>query len=78
MADWKTHAKFDGPIVMIGFGSIGTGTLPLILRHVDFDKADMVIVDPSDAHRHIAEENDVLCFVEVRSGQIASSRVAAA
>ena len=24
------HARFDGPIVMIGFGSIGKGTLPLI------------------------------------------------
>ncbi len=59
MADWKTHATFDGPIVMIGFGSIGPGTLPLILRHIAFDKADMVIVDPSDAHRHIAEENGV-------------------
>lgn len=59
MADWKTHASFDGPIVMVGFGSIGTGTLPLILRHIGFDKADMVIVDPSDAHRHIAEENGV-------------------
>jgi homospermidine synthase len=59
MADWKTHVTFDGPIVMIGFGSIGTGTLPLILRHVDFDKADMVIVDPSDANKHIADENGI-------------------
>ncbi len=59
MADWKTHAKFDGPIVMVGFGSIGTGTLPLILRHIDFDKADMVIVDPSDDHKKIADENGI-------------------
>ncbi|TCT11438.1 homospermidine synthase [Tepidamorphus gemmatus] len=59
MADWKIHATFDGPIVMIGFGSIGTGTLPLILRHIAFDKTDFVIIDPSDAHRHIAEENGV-------------------
>ena len=26
---WPQHARFDGPIVMIGFGSIGKGTLPL-------------------------------------------------
>ena len=29
------HAKISGPIVMIGFGSIGKGTLPLIERHFD-------------------------------------------
>ena len=33
MADWPVHARIDGPIVMIGFGSIGKGTLPLIERH---------------------------------------------
>src|ERR671934_253499 len=30
---WQLHARFDGPIVMIGFGSIGKGTLPLIEHH---------------------------------------------
>src|SRR5215470_19934382 len=30
------HARFDGPIVMIGFGSIGKGTLPLIERQIRF------------------------------------------
>ena len=29
MADWPVHAKIDGPIVMIGFGSIGKGILQL-------------------------------------------------
>ena len=33
MTDWPVHARIDGPIVMIGFGSIGKGTLPLIERH---------------------------------------------
>jgi len=27
---WPLHARFEGPIVMIGFGSIGKGTLPLV------------------------------------------------
>jgi len=26
----QVHAKISGPIVMIGFGSIGKGTLPMI------------------------------------------------
>jgi len=30
------------PIVMIGFGSIGKGTLPLIERHIAFDHSKLV------------------------------------
>ena len=46
--EWPVHAKIDGPIVMIGFGSIGRGTLPLIERHFTFDKARFVVVDPRE------------------------------
>ena len=54
MADWPVYGKIDGPIVMIGFGSIGKGTLPLIERHFDFDKSRMVVVDPDDDVRAAA------------------------
>lgn len=48
MADkkWPVHGTITGPVVMIGFGSIGRGTLPLIERHFDYDKSRMVIIDP--------------------------------
>jgi homospermidine synthase len=49
------HARIDGPLVMVGFGSIGKGTLPLILRHVDVPRERMVIIDPDDTGRAIAE-----------------------
>ena len=39
---WPVHGRIGGPIVMIGFGSIGQGTLPLIERHFDFDKSRFV------------------------------------
>src|SRR5476649_2185170 len=42
------HAKISGPIVMIGFGSIGKGTLPLIERHFDYEKSRFVIIDPHE------------------------------
>src|SRR6202162_5522770 len=42
------HAKISRPIVMIGFGSIGKGTLPLIERHFDYDKSRFVIIDPHE------------------------------
>src|SRR6266700_620722 len=44
----QIHAKISGPIVMIGFGSIGKGTLPLIERHFAYDKSRFVIIDPHE------------------------------
>jgi homospermidine synthase len=42
----QVYARISGPIVMIGFGSIGKGTLPLIDRHFDYEKTRFVIIDP--------------------------------
>ena len=47
MTTWPVHGRISGPIVMIGFGSIGKGTLPLIERHFEFDKSRFVVIDPS-------------------------------
>src|SRR5258708_25343295 len=44
----QIHAKISGPIVMIGFGSIGKGTLPLIERHFEYDKSRLVIIAPHE------------------------------
>jgi homospermidine synthase len=44
---------------MIGFGSIGRGTLPLIERHFKFDKSRMVVIDPSDADRKLVDERGI-------------------
>ncbi|MEX0853442.1 MAG: homospermidine synthase [Bauldia sp.] len=59
MADWPVHARIDGPIVMIGFGSIGKGTLPLIERHFHYDKARFVVIDPDDSDRALLERHGV-------------------
>ncbi|TAK47620.1 MAG: homospermidine synthase [Xanthobacteraceae bacterium] len=56
---WPVHATITGPIVMIGFGSIGKGTLPLIERHFTFDKSRFVIIDPEDADRAVADKHGV-------------------
>ena len=45
MTTWPVYGKIDGPIVMIGFGSIGKGTLPLIERHFGYDKKRLVVID---------------------------------
>ena len=46
MTFWPQHGRISGPIVMIGFGSIGRGVLPLIERHFEFDKSRFVVIDP--------------------------------
>ena len=40
----KVHIEFPGRIVFIGFGSIGQGTLPLVLRHIGIPKERITII----------------------------------
>ena len=59
MPNWPVHARIDGPIVMIGFGSIGKGTLPLIERHFNYDKTRFVVIDPEDKDRKLLDERGI-------------------
>jgi homospermidine synthase len=59
MTDWPVHARIDGPIVMIGFGSIGKGTLPLIERHFTYDPTRLVVIDPDDTDRKILDARGI-------------------
>lgn len=49
------YHHINGPIVMIGFGSIGRGTLPLIERHFTFNKEKVYVIDPDDSYRELVE-----------------------
>ncbi len=53
------YAKIDGPIVMIGYGSIGKGTLPLIERHFTVDRSKITVIDPSEAGRDMLEREGI-------------------
>ena len=59
MANWPVYGEITGPIVMIGFGSIGKGTLPLIERHFKYDKSRFVVIDPEDKDRHLCDERGI-------------------
>jgi homospermidine synthase len=59
MTQWPVHARIEGPIVMIGFGSIGKGTLPLIERHFTYDKSRFVVIDPEDKDRALLDERGI-------------------
>ena len=57
--DWPVYGEITGPVVMIGFGSIGRGTLPLIERHFKFDKSRMTVIDPRDTDRKLLDERGI-------------------
>jgi homospermidine synthase len=48
------HVAFGGRLVMLGFGSIGQGVLPLILRHIDLPVDRISIVSGDERGRDVA------------------------
>lgn len=54
MEDHK-HVKFTGRLVFVGFGSVGQGTLPLLLRHIDMPKDRIFIVTADERGKQEAE-----------------------
>src|SRR5688572_19449502 len=58
-ADFPNHGRIEGPVVLIGFGSIGRGTLPLIERHFDYDAARLTVVEPDPAARTFLRQRGI-------------------
>jgi homospermidine synthase len=59
MTTWPVHGRISGPIVMIGFGSIGQGTLPLIERHFEYDRSRFVVIDPQEKHKELLDARGI-------------------
>jgi len=56
-AQHKIHVSFPGRLVFIGFGSIGQGVLPLVLRHIGGLTPDRItIVTADDLGDRVAKE----------------------
>ena len=49
MTKHPVHIDFPGRIVLVGFGSIGQGVLPLILRHIGISPDRITIVTADDS-----------------------------
>jgi homospermidine synthase len=50
------HVAFAGRLVILGFGSIGQGVLPLILRHIDLPPERITIVTAETRGQEVAAE----------------------
>jgi homospermidine synthase len=55
----STHIVFGGRLVMLGFGSIGQGVLPLILRHIEMPRERIQIVSADARGESVAMEYGV-------------------
>ena len=71
MTDVQTypmHGSIDGPVVIIGFGSIGRGFLPLLERHFEYDASRLTVVEPEPGeHTFLAQRG-------IRHQQVALTR----
>jgi len=63
----NTHKKyigFPGRILIVGFGAVGQGSLPLILRHIDMRPEQITIVTADESGRGVASEYGIKFRVE--------------
>jgi homospermidine synthase len=60
----KKHVDFSGRMVIIGFGSIGQGVLPLLLRHIGMTASQITIVTAEERGRWEAQDLGVRFVIE--------------
>jgi homospermidine synthase len=58
------HARLPGKLVFVGFGSVGQGTLPLLLRHLDIRKDGVLIVNADEGGAAEAAKYGIAYHVE--------------
>jgi len=64
LAGYKKYAVFEGRMLIVGFGSVGQGSLPLILRHIDIQPEQITIITANAFGREIAGSLGVKFIVE--------------
>src|SRR6516165_2373516 len=60
----KKHVAFPGRLVIVGFGSIGQGVLPLLLRHLQIDPNQITIITAEPRGHAVATEYGIR-FIEM-------------
>lgn len=60
----KKHVKYQGRLVFVGFGSVGQGSLPLLLRHIDMPRDRITIVTGDERGRQEAKHYGIKFIVK--------------
>ncbi|HEX3535202.1 MAG TPA: saccharopine dehydrogenase C-terminal domain-containing protein [Stellaceae bacterium] len=68
MSDTK-HTAFSGRLVIVGFGSIGQGVLPLLLRHIEMPAERVSIVTAEERGHGVAAEYGIRFIQEALTRQ---------
>ena len=59
MTNYPVHINFPGRLIFVGFGSIGQGVLPLILRHIGITTDRITVLAADDAGAQVAAEHGI-------------------
>ncbi len=61
---YPIHVRFGGRILVVGFGSIGQGVLPLMLRHLGVERKNIRIITADPLGRDVARAEGVSFRIE--------------
>ena len=64
MSAHKILTEFAGRVLIVGFGCIGRGVLPLLLRHIGLRPGAIRTVTDRDTHRDVADACGIAMRVE--------------
>lgn len=64
MAEHRYYVHFGGRLLLLGFGSIGRGVLPLLLRHIGLRPEQITVLRAHDNGDDVARSYGVAQFVE--------------
>jgi homospermidine synthase len=62
MSEHRMEHAFQGRLVLVGFGCIGQGVLPLVLRHLAMRPEQLLVIAPDDGGAAIAQAHGVPCL----------------
>lgn len=60
---WHKAHRFERRLVMVGFGCVGQGVLPLLLRHIQMQPAQITLLCADDDGTDVARQHGVLMRV---------------
>lgn len=69
MEAFHKHHVFTGRLVMVGFGCIGQGILPMLLRHIEMRPEQMLIISRSEGALALASSQGVPCLCSALTPQ---------
>ena len=68
-SEHKQYAKFDGKILVLGYGSVGQAILPLLLRHIDCNPEDITVLE-KDNHEKVFRKRNKDCGIRYVKSEI--------